>query len=69
MWCTIQPSKNEILPFAATRWMELDGIMLNEINQLEKDDYMILNILFHSYVEFKKQNRGSYGKGGENKTK
>ena len=30
--------KNEILPFAAT-WMELEGIMLSEISQSEKDRY------------------------------
>ena len=28
--------KNEILPFATT-WMELEGIMLSEIGQSEKD--------------------------------
>ena len=28
--------KNEILPFATT-WMELEGIMLSEISQLEKE--------------------------------
>ena len=28
--------KNEILPFAAT-WMDLEDIMLNEINQTEKN--------------------------------
>ena len=28
--------KNEILPFA-TMWMELEGIMLSEISQSEKD--------------------------------
>ena len=28
--------KNEILPFATT-WMELEGIMLSEISQLERD--------------------------------
>ena len=27
--------KNEILPFAAT-WMDLEGIMLNEISETEK---------------------------------
>ena len=30
--------KNEILPFAAM-WMELEGIMLREISQSEKDRY------------------------------
>ena len=34
--------KNEILPFAEM-WMELEGIMLSEINQAEKDI-----IYFHS---------------------
>ena len=31
--------KNEIMPFAAT-WMELEGIMLSEISQSEKDRYV-----------------------------
>ena len=30
--------KNEILPFATT-WMELEGVMLSEISQSEKDKY------------------------------
>ena len=32
--------KNEILPFAAT-WMDLEIIRLSEVNQTEKDKYMI----------------------------
>ena len=32
--------KNKILPFAATG-MDLEGIMLSEINQMEKDKYCI----------------------------
>ena len=30
--------KNEILPFATT-WMDLEGIMLGEISQTEKEKY------------------------------
>ena len=30
--------KNEIFPFATT-WMDLEGIMLSEISQKEKDKY------------------------------
>ena len=40
--------KNENLPFATT-WMDLEGIMLSEICQTEKDKYL----WYHSYVESK----------------
>ena len=43
--------KNEILPFAMT-WMELKSILLSEISQRKTN-----TIGFHSYVEFKKQNK------------
>ena len=36
--------KNEILLFAAT-WMDLEGIMLNEISQTEKDKYCIISLI------------------------
>ena len=36
--------KNEILPFATT-WMDLQGIMLSEINQTEKDKYCIISLI------------------------
>ena len=36
--------KNEILPFAAM-WMELEGLMLNEISQSEKDRYHMFSPL------------------------
>ena len=36
--------KNEILPFAAT-WMELEGIMLSEISQSEKDKYHMFSLI------------------------
>ena len=49
--------KNEILSFATT-WTELEGIMISEISQSEKDRY----ICFPSYVEFEKLNRRPWGK-------
>ena len=49
--------KNEILPFA-TMWTELEGIMLSDISQRKTDI-----IYFHSYVEFEKLNRKTWGKG------
>ena len=36
--------KNEIIPFAAT-WMELEGIMLSEISQAEKDRYRMFSLI------------------------
>ena len=41
--------KNDILPFAKT-WMDLEGIMLSDINQTEKDN----TVCYHLYVESKK---------------
>ena len=35
-WSAIKKKKKEILPFATT-WMDLQGIMLREIIQKEKD--------------------------------
>ena len=37
-------TKNEILPFA-TMWMELEGIMLREISQSEKDNYHMIALI------------------------
>ena len=36
--------KNEILPFVTT-WMDLEGIMLREISQTEKDKYCIISFI------------------------
>ena len=36
--------KNEILPFAAM-WIELEGIMLSEISQSEKDKYYMTSLI------------------------
>ena len=35
--------KKEILPFATT-WMDLEGIMLTEISQTEKDKYSTVSL-------------------------
>ena len=37
--------KNEILPFATT-WMELEGIMLSEISQSEKDKHHMTSLIW-----------------------
>ena len=36
--------KNEILSFAAT-WIELEGIMLSEMSQSEKDKYHMFSLI------------------------
>ena len=46
--------KVEILPFV-TIWMDLEGIMLSEISQTEKDKYYMI-----SYVESKKQTKSKH---------
>ena len=35
--------KNEILPYAEA-WMDLEGIMLSEISQTEKDIYYMISL-------------------------
>ena len=47
--------KNEIWPFVAV-WMELEGTMLSEISQAEKDR------CFHSNVDAEKLNRRPGGR-------
>jgi len=36
--------KDEILPLVTT-WMDLEGIMLSEISQMEKDKYCMFSLL------------------------
>jgi len=36
--------KNEIMPFAAT-WRNLEGIMLNEVSETEKDRYYMIPLI------------------------
>ena len=43
-WNTTQQCKNEILSLA-TMWMELDGIMVSEISQSEKDRCHIFSLI------------------------
>ena len=51
------PIKNEeILPFVTT-WMDLEGIMLSEISQTEKDRYQS-----HLYIELKRSEERRVGK-------
>ena len=57
--------KNEILPFATT-WMELEGIMLSEISQSEKDRCHIFSLI----CGLRKLNKRQWGKGrGKNSYK
>ena len=43
MECYSAIRKDEYLPFALT-WMELEGIMLNEISLAEKDNYHMVSL-------------------------
>jgi len=36
--------KNKIMPFAAT-WMKLETLILNEVNQKEKDKYHTISLI------------------------
>ena len=44
MECYSAIRKDEYLPFALT-WMELEGIMLSEISQAEKDNYHMVSFI------------------------
>ena len=51
-WNYTAIKKDEIVPFVTT-WMDLEGIMLSEISQIEKDKYHMIS----HYVGCKKQNK------------
>ena len=44
MECYSTIKKNKILPFATT-WMDLEGIMLSEISQIQKDKYCMILLI------------------------
>ena len=48
--------KNEILPFATT-WLELQGTMLSEISQSEKEKYRRISLICRIY-ETKQMTKG-----------
>ena len=55
----------KILPFAAT-WMDLEGIMLSEVSQTEKDKHhMILLTKQKQSQRCRKQSYGYQGEEGE----
>ena len=39
------PKVGEILPFATT-WMELEGIVLSEISQMEREKYHTISFIY-----------------------
>ena len=51
--------RNKILPFT-TMWMELKGIMLSEISQLEKDKHHMISLVWN--LRNTDEHRGREGK-------
>ena len=43
MHIILHSHKKDILPFATT-WMDLEGIMISEISQIEKDKYHMISL-------------------------
>ena len=43
-YCSDIKKKNEIVSFAAT-WMDLKFIILSEVNQKEKDKYLMISLI------------------------
>ena len=52
--------KNEFLPFA-TMWMELEGIMLSEISQSEKDRWHMFSLITWNLRNLTEDQRESEG--------
>ena len=54
--------KEEILLFIMT-WMDLEGIMLSEISQMEKNEYCVISLIHRSETKTKtKQKNQIHGK-------
>ena len=51
-----------ILPFV-TKWMDLEGIMLSEVRQIEKDKYCMT-----SYVKYKNKTKANTNNNKKKKT-
>ena len=51
--------KNEILPFATTQ-MDLEGIMLSERSQMEKDKYCMLSLICEKEGSKKTEGKDKY---------
>ena len=67
----MQPSKTpEILPFEMI-WMELEGIMLSEISQSEKDNFHMISLIqrISEFENKTEDHRGREGKMKQDKTK
>ena len=49
----ILKKKKEILLFATTAWMDLEGIMQSEISQIEKDKYDMVSVTCDTFKKKK----------------
>ena len=59
--------KNEILLFA-TPWMDLEGIMLNEISQTEKNRYRMITLVLWNLKPKEQQQQKNPTKQNKNLT-
>ena len=48
-WNIIAIKKNGVLPFA-TAWMDLEGVMLSEISQTEKDKHCKISLMCNQHA-------------------
>ena len=51
--------RNDKYPPFASMWMELEGMMLSEVSQLEKDKHYMVSFIWGKYIIVK----GNKGKG------